>query len=280
MNGDKIYAHANYDLSGNFFCGTHIITEKTDFAIDVNRINGIYGSDQTPEQVSKEIVNPSLNEIGQHVHCLKQLQPDIDLNTVMRQDAVNVLHHMYPDWTDDYINSEIKDYGFRSSVWAGMKYAQEYNRENLVSEAPEFAKYVLNMKYCTSDNLHLIKNSFSTAVGRINDAVNSEIATGSMKSLHEMYYDLMTSTNTSGDIVLAGEMAQCLSENNMNPDDIAKFSSKAQEMLSYDMISLTHLSPELVQYTTVPEFGPLAGMIAATSIIGVIMISRKFNLRF
>jgi len=42
---------------------------------------------------------------------------------------------------------------------------------------------------------------------------------------------------------------------------------------------MSSISPQVVQYTT-PEFGPLAGMIVVISIIGVVVMSRKFQFHF
>lgn len=78
-----------------------------------------------------------------------------------------------------------------------------------------------------------------------------------------------------------GKSYQCLKENNVDPDSVAKIPPYLLEGLNLAKTQnpekFAQIAPSFSQYVPVPEFGTIAGMIAAISIIGVIAISRRIN---
>lgn len=73
------------------------------------------------------------------------------------------------------------------------------------------------------------------------------------------------------------KMAACLNDvHHIDPDSVAVFSDKAQEVLSYDMPRLMEIAPHLANYADVPEFGSTATMIMVSSVIGSIIIYKRF----
>jgi hypothetical protein len=77
-----------------------------------------------------------------------------------------------------------------------------------------------------------------------------------------------------------GRTYHCLKDNGINPDSVAT-------MPSYLIIGLNlakeqnpekfaEVAPNFSNYVPVPEFGSLAALMIVISVIGVIVISRKF----
>jgi len=78
-----------------------------------------------------------------------------------------------------------------------------------------------------------------------------------------------------------GKSYQCLKENNINPDSVVKIPPYLLEGLNLakeqNPEKFAQIAPSFSQYVPVPEFGTIAGMIVAISIIGVIMISKRIS---
>ena len=78
-----------------------------------------------------------------------------------------------------------------------------------------------------------------------------------------------------------GKSYQCLKENNVDPDSVAKIPPYLLEGLNLakeqNPEKFAQIAPSFSQYVPVPEFGMMAGMIVAISIIGVIVISKRIS---
>ncbi len=74
-----------------------------------------------------------------------------------------------------------------------------------------------------------------------------------------------------------GKMADCLHDRyNVDPDDVIKFSDKAQKVLNYNFDKLMQIAPGIASYAEVPEFGSMTILIISISIVGAILFSRKY----
>lgn len=78
-----------------------------------------------------------------------------------------------------------------------------------------------------------------------------------------------------------GKSYQCLKENNVDPDSVAQIPPYLIEGLNLakeqNPEKFAQIAPSFSQYVPVPEFGTIAGMIVAISIIGIIVISRRIS---
>jgi predicted secreted protein with PEFG-CTERM motif len=78
-----------------------------------------------------------------------------------------------------------------------------------------------------------------------------------------------------------GKSYQCLKENNIDPDSVAKIPPYLLEGLNLakeqNPEKFAQIAPSFSEYVPVPEFGTIVGMIVAISIIGVIVISRRIS---
>lgn len=78
-----------------------------------------------------------------------------------------------------------------------------------------------------------------------------------------------------------GKSYQCLKENNIDPDSVAKIPPYLLDGLNLakeqNPEKFAQIAPSFSQYVPIPEFGTITGMIVAISIIGVIVISRRIS---
>lgn len=78
-----------------------------------------------------------------------------------------------------------------------------------------------------------------------------------------------------------GKSYQCLKENNIDPDSVAKIPPYLLEGLNLakeqNPEKFAQIAPSFSQYVPVPEFGTIASMIVAISIIGAIVISKRIS---
>lgn len=80
-------------------------------------------------------------------------------------------------------------------------------------------------------------------------------------------------------IVEIGDRATCLKEvHHIEPDSVAMFNQNVQELISNNYEEVALISPNLVKYVTVPEFGSIAMLILVISIIVVTTFTRKGTL--
>lgn len=79
-----------------------------------------------------------------------------------------------------------------------------------------------------------------------------------------------------------GQAYHCLKDNNIDPDSVEKIPSYLLQGLNLakeqDPEKFTQIAPDFSNYVPIPEFGTLAGMITVISIIGVLIVSRKFSI--
>lgn len=78
-----------------------------------------------------------------------------------------------------------------------------------------------------------------------------------------------------------GKSYQCLKENNIDLDSVAKIPPYLLDGLNLakeqNPEKFAQIAPSFSQYVPVPEFGTIVGMIVAISIIGAIVISRRIS---
>ncbi|HET7337344.1 MAG TPA: PEFG-CTERM sorting domain-containing protein [Candidatus Nitrosotalea sp.] len=78
-----------------------------------------------------------------------------------------------------------------------------------------------------------------------------------------------------------GKSYQCLKENNVDPDSVARIPPYLLEGLNLakeqNPEKFAQIAPSFSQYVPVPEFGTIASMIVAISIIGAIIISKRIS---
>ena len=76
-----------------------------------------------------------------------------------------------------------------------------------------------------------------------------------------------------------GKAYHCLKENNIDPDSVQKIPTYLLQGLNLakqqNPEKFAQIAPDFANYVPVPEFGTLAGVITAISIIGVIIISKR-----
>ncbi len=94
---------------------------------------------------------------------------------------------------------------------------------------------------------------------------------------HTSIEDLTSQLLSNSPLAEIGERAKCLKEvHDIEPDSVSMFSPQVQEILSENYEEVNEISPSLVKYATVPEFGGITMLILVTSIIIVIVSARKF----
>ena len=121
----------------------------------------------------------------------------------------------------------------------------------------------------------LAKEDYKGIVDSFNSDVESR--SGSIEDLNKIYI-VGNDLDKDSFVDQLGQTAGCLYEtHHINPDSVASFSDKAQAVLSYDMEKLIGVAPELADYATVPEFGSLVSVTMIVSVLGVILIHRKFQ---
>ena len=78
-----------------------------------------------------------------------------------------------------------------------------------------------------------------------------------------------------------GKAYQCLKDNNIDPDSVEKIPSYLLQGLNLakeqDPVKFAQIAPDFNNYVPVPEFGTIAGMVVVISIIGTLLVSKKFS---
>ena len=79
-----------------------------------------------------------------------------------------------------------------------------------------------------------------------------------------------------------GQAYHCLKDNNIDPDSVEKIPQYLLQGLNLakeqDPEKFAQIAANFSNYVPVPEFGTLAYMIVTISIIGVVIVSRKFGI--
>ena len=97
-------------------------------------------------------------------------------------------------------------------------------------------------------------------------------------SIDEVNGIMVNPDTASGSVEELDKMAKCLYEvYRIDPDSVEKFSDKGKAVLSYDMEKLIDTAPNLVKYAEVPEFGSLASVTMIISVLGVMLIHKRFQ---
>lgn len=86
----------------------------------------------------------------------------------------------------------------------------------------------------------------------------------------------------SGMLNHLGQEYQCLKDNGIDPDSVAQIPPYLLQGLNLvkeqNPEKFSQIAPDFSNYVPVPEFGTLAGMIAVISIMGVLIVSKKFSI--
>lgn len=78
----------------------------------------------------------------------------------------------------------------------------------------------------------------------------------------------------------AGQMGECLVRGGVKDlESVAALSDDTKQVLMYNIPKLTEEAPDFVKTVPIPEFGPLAGMMIAVSMVTILTIHRKFYLK-
>jgi hypothetical protein len=120
--------------------------------------------------------------------------------------------------------------------------------------------YTTDYEYIDATGNHFISDvgeQYQFLVNAYNAAVNAIKSSNPTISLEDLHTHLAQGQGYQKMITIEN----CFESHGINPDDIA------------------HMNPNLSQVVAVPEFGPLAALVVTTSIIGVLIISRRFNYR-
>ena len=116
----------------------------------------------------------------------------------------------------------------------------------------------------------IAKIDYEDRVYAFNDGVESR--SGSIEELNRLY---IQPGSTVDDL---NQMTTCLYEtHHIDPDSVATFSDKAQAVLSYDMEKLVMTFPDLANYAEVPEFNSLASVTMIVSVLGAMLIHKRFQ---
>lgn len=129
--------------------------------------------------------------------------------------------------------------------------------------------------FCNPNNLYFEKIDYEINVGQLDGMYKEYTA-------QEISNRILNDFPTRLEEI--GKRAHCLRDNGIDPSSVATIDPHVLEGVNYvaqhNPEKLVQVAPEFAKYVPIPEFGSLAGMITAISIIGVITISRKFDLRF
>ncbi|MFY3741406.1 MAG: hypothetical protein HMLIMOIP_001862 [Candidatus Nitrosomirales archaeon] len=126
--------------------------------------------------------------------------------------------------------------------------------------------------YCDPANIEFILSSYNNLIGRVNNGVASFKVSEPDASIAEQNEYILSQAKIH--LNLAGKDAECLSNNGINPDSVAKFNGETQEVLMYDYDRLFQIAPELVKYSTIPEFPVNLMVIAALGLTAALIALR------
>jgi hypothetical protein len=120
------------------------------------------------------------------------------------------------------------------------------------AEFDKFGNYV-----CNPFNTGLETNIYTSTVNQINYKMDSYLNAHPNATL-EQQHDVLIQDQKTWD--LYNKSKQCIDSLGVNPDKVASLSYKVNQAIA------------------VPEFGPVAGMVIAISIVSVVIISRKASI--
>jgi len=161
-----------------------------------------------------------------------------------------------------YVNQKPSGKNFVKPAVAGG--ASSYAVADFASKIGEnraYGDFSNDVYFCNPNKLSLAKFEYIDEVHSIDNAV--EFFTGTTSEINDKLF--------KGDMKTIDEMARCLKEEfDVNPDSVAMFSDRTQDVLSYDIPRLMEVAPHLTDYATVPEGivakGLLMGSIGAISL--------------
>jgi hypothetical protein len=144
----------------------------------------------------------------------------------------------------------------------------------LIISANAFADFnaTNGMYFCNTKDLNAEKSGYSYFIYQENRYWYGEMPEDIAATILKTNYGSTMLDNL-------GKAYQCLKENNIDPDSVEKIPPYLLQGLNLakeqDPEKFAQFAPSFSDYVPVPEFGTLAGMIAAISIIGVVIISRR-----
>jgi predicted secreted protein with PEFG-CTERM motif len=131
------------------------------------------------------------------------------------------------------------------------------------------------MYFCNTADLTVEKSGYSYFIYQENRYWNGERPEDIAATILKTSYSSTMLDNL-------GKAYHCLKENNIEPDSVEKIPPYLLEGLNLakeqNPEKFAQIAPSFSDYVPVPEFGTLAGMIVAISIIGVIVISKRINI--
>jgi len=127
--------------------------------------------------------------------------------------------------------------------------------------------------FCNPENMFIEKDNYMGKIFNYNLTLEYFKVRHSNASIEELNDYMLTQSRHIKEI---GESAKCLTENNVDPETVAKLSEEVKEVLMYDPEILVDIAPNFVEYVEVPEFYEITMMVLASGIIGIVVMSRKF----
>ena len=130
------------------------------------------------------------------------------------------------------------------------------------------------MYFCNTSDLTVEKSGYSYFIYQENRYWNGERS-------EDIAVTLLKTSYSSTMLDNLGKAYHCLKENNIDPDSVEKIPPYLLEGLNLareqNPEKFAQIAPSFSDYMPVPEFGTLAGVITVISIIGVIIISKRYS---
>lgn len=121
--------------------------------------------------------------------------------------------------------------------------------------SPAHAEFDKSGNYvCNPFKVGLETNIYTSTVNQLNNELGSYMTSHPNATLQQQHDFIMKDQKTWD---LYGKSKECIDSLGVTPDKVGPFSDVVAQALA------------------VPEFGPVAGMIIALSLLGVVIISRK-----
>ncbi len=143
----------------------------------------------------------------------------------------------------------------------------------LVFTESAFADYNITTKtYSCNPDILVAKSDYSYFVYQENKYWSGERP-------EDIAVTLLKSTYPSIMLDNLGLAYHCLKENNIDPDSVAKMQPELLQGFylakQQDPVKFAGIAPDFDSYVPVPEFGPLAGMVTALSILALVLVSKR-----
>jgi predicted secreted protein with PEFG-CTERM motif len=129
--------------------------------------------------------------------------------------------------------------------------------------------------FCNTKDLTIEKSGYSFFIYQENRYWSGE-------SPQDIASTLLKTNHESPMLNNLGKAYHCLKDNHIDPNSIEKIPPFLLQGLDLakkqDPVKFAQIAPDFDNYVPIPEFGTLAGMIVAISIMSVLIVSRKYGI--